>query len=238
MIKSLLKKVLLNIGYDVSRYDARRDPKAVLRSFFKKNGINVVLDVGANSGQYAHQLRRDGYDGRIVSFEPLSSAYKVLEGASKNDSRWDVRNCALGDKIEELEINIAGNSWSSSLLGMLPSHSQEAPESVYVDKEVVKVEVLDELFTEYTSPDENVFLKIDTQGYTKQVLDGANESIGKIKGVMLEMSLIPLYENEPLIADAIKMMYEKGFALVFIEPEFIKKDTGQQLQVNGFFFRL
>ena len=237
MMKLFLKKLLLKIGYNVSKYDSRRDPKAVLNSFFNKSNINVVLDVGANAGQYGKQLRNDGYKGKIISFEPLSSAYKDLLVSAQADSNWQTQNCALGENKEELEINIAGNSWSSSLLNMMPSHSSEAPESAYVDRETVQVETLDRVFIELTDERDNVFLKIDTQGYTKQVLDGAVDSIEKIKGVMLEMSLISLYENEPLIAEAITMMSEKGFTLVFIEPEFIANDTGQQLQVNGFFFR-
>jgi FkbM family methyltransferase len=238
MIKQFLKTLLLNVGYNVSKYDSKRNPKAVFRYFIKKNNINVVFDVGANSGQYARQLRAQGYKGKIISFEPLTSAYEKLELASKHDTAWKIRNCALGNKREEKKINIAGNSWSSSFLNMLPSHSQEAPDSVYIDNEIAQVETLDAIFANYVSEGENVLLKIDTQGYTRYVLDGASKSIEKIKGALLELSLMPLYENEPLIGEAINIMYEKGFTLVFLEPEFTNSDSGQQLQVNGLFFRM
>lgn len=237
MMKSLIKQTLLNMGLEVSRYDARYDPKVVLNAFFRKNKINVVLDVGANAGQYGRQLRKNGFDGKIISFEPLSSAYRKLSETSSSDSTWLIRNCALGEKQEHLEINIAGNSWSSSLLNMLPSHQQEAPESVYVAKESVKVEMLDDLYAEYINEQDHPFLKIDTQGYTLQVLAGARNSIPKIQGAMVEMSFVPLYENEPLVGDIISIMYGYGFTLVYIEPEFVNNETGQQLQANGYFFR-
>lgn len=236
-MKSLLKKMALDVGLDISRYDPRFDPKAVLRSLFARHNINLVFDVGANSGQYGRQLRENNFSGTIISFEPLSSAFNQLQEASSKDQNWTALNYALGETAEKLEINIAGNSWSSSLLEMLPSHVNEAPESGYVATEEVEVVTLDSLFTDYVSDTDKPFLKIDTQGYTLQVLNGAKDSISRISGAMVEMSFVPLYENEPLVGDIIQLMYEYGFVLVYVEPEFVNNETGQQLQANGYFFR-
>ena len=123
------------------------------------------------------------------------------------------------------------------MLDILPDHTRAAPDSKYVNKEVISIKALDSLFDEYVSAGEKVFLKIDTQGYTKQVLSGANNSIGKISGVFVEMSLVPLYAGEPLIGEVITMMYTKGFSLLAIEPEFVDKTSGRLLQVNGLFAR-
>lgn len=81
-------------------------------------------------------------------------------------------------------------------------------------------------------------MKIDTQGYTKPVLSGASNSIDKISGVFVEMSLVPLYAGEALIGEVISMLYERGFVLLAIEPEFIDKKSGRLLQVNGLFSRV
>lgn len=97
MVRSAVKQCLRKLGYLMSRYDSRRDPLAVRKLFFESHGINVVFDVGATAGQFALQLRESGYRDKIVSFEPLSSAFRKLSEAAQNDSNWQVRHCALGD---------------------------------------------------------------------------------------------------------------------------------------------
>ena len=225
------------MGYVISAYDPKRDTRAIKKSLFETLGISLVLDVGANAGYYAQDLRRAGYLGNIVSFEPLSSAYKVMEEAAALDPKWTTYNCALGETDGTSEIFISSNSWSSSLLGILPEHTNAAPDSQYVAKEVITIKSLDSIFDQCASADDKVFLKIDTQGYTKPVLDGASNSLDKISGVFVEMSLVPLYSGESLIGEVISMLYERGFVLLAIEPEFIDKKSGRLLQVNGLFTR-
>ena len=93
-----------------------------------------------------------------------------------------VRQCALGAEEGTSEINIAGNSWSSSLLDMARAHANAAPESAYVGKYVIEVKTLDSVYSEYANDNSRPFLKIDTQGYTKQVLDGVQHSLKKLQG--------------------------------------------------------
>lgn len=238
MFRTIIKRGLLKLGYVVSRYDQRRDPLAVRKHFFEAHGINVVFDVGANIGQFAQQLRATGYQQKIISFEPQSSAFAKLKKAAMQDSAWKVEHCALGGTVSSAEINIAANSWSSSLLEMLPAHTTSAPASTYVGKETVTISTLDAVFPEHCGPDSHAFLKIDTQGFTKQVLMGAKQSLQAIEGIQVELSLIPLYSGEPLIGEIVVDLYEKGFSLVLLENEFMDSRSGQQLQINGLFFRL
>jgi FkbM family methyltransferase len=238
MLRSSVKNVVKKLGYIVSRYDWKYDPIAVRRSFFKTYGIDTIFDVGANVGQFAKHLRDTGYKGRIISFEPLSSAYRQLLKNSCGDKQWIVRQCALGLEDGTAEINIAGNSWSSSILDMEERHVKASPDSAYVGKEIVSLKALDTIFGEYCSPVNKVFLKIDTQGFTKQVLDGGGRSIKKITGIQVEMSLVSLYSGEPLIGEIVTTLYKLGFFLIGLQPEFIDQCTGQLLQVNGIFFRL
>ena len=237
MIRGLIKKALKNAGYIASRYDPRRDPDVVRNRFFELNSINTVLDVGANAGQYGVRLRHLGYQGKIVSFEPLSSAFAKLMEHAADDANWITERCALGDRDGGSSINIARNSWSSSLLEMLPRHVHAAPQSAYIGKEAVVIHKLDSLFELYVSPNDRVFLKIDTQGFTSKVLAGAEHSLKRIKGLEVELSTVPLYEGEPLIHDVLSCLYEKGFAVYYLEPELIDDNCGQQLQLNGLFHR-
>lgn len=238
MIKTLVKSALRKLGYIVSRYDPTRDPDAVRRWFFQSSAIQVVLDVGANTGQYALHLRKTGYRGKIVSFEPTSKAFGILAENAKQDPNWIVQQYALGDTEISSEIHIAGNSWSSSLLAMLPAHESAAPESAYVGKESVAIRRLDTRFYEYCTDTDRVFMKIDAQGYTRNILHGAEHSLARISGLQVELSLIPLYDGEPVIGEVVPYLYGRGFTLVYIEPEFADRQSGQQLQVNGVFFRV
>lgn len=238
MFRAAVKNGLRKMGYVASQYDHRRDPLAVRRRFFEVYGINLVLDVGANSGQFAQQLIESGYGGEIVSFDPLSSAFGKLSEAAQKHSNWHAVHCALGHEEGSAEINVAGNSWSSSLLAMLPAHVKSAPHSAYVTKETIQIRTLDALYPSYSSIDSRAFLKIDTQGYTMKVLEGGNHTLEAIQGLQVEMSLVPLYDGEPLIGEMVSFLQNKGFTLVFVVPGFIDNSTGQQLQVDGVFFRV
>ena len=178
-----------------------------------------------------------GYAGRIISFEPLSSAYRELMRRSSSDDGWQIVNCALGSHIGTAEINISENSDSSSILNMLPYHMKAAPESRYIGKEQVQLKTLDSLFNDLSVETHNIWLKIDTQGFEHKVLEGAKDSLEHIKTLQLEMSLVPLYEDGLLFADMNKMLCDKGYRMISIEPSFSDKQSGHMLQVDGIFYR-
>jgi FkbM family methyltransferase len=237
VIKQLVKKTFRRAGYQVSAYDFKSDPVAVRMKYLASLGIDLVFDVGANEGQYASQLRKLGFAGRMVSFEPLSGVYQKLAGRAAGDPRWEAVNCALGNCDGCAEINVSQNTWSSSLLDMLPGHLESAPESAYQGKEQITVRSIDSIIDSYQRPGERLFLKIDTQGFGMKVLQGAEKSLQRIQGIHMEMSLVPLYQDEPLLGELASYLHGKGYALVYIEPEYLNPLTGQQLQVNGLFLK-
>lgn len=201
--------------------------------------VDAVLDVGANSGQYAGGLRRAGYQGRIVSFEPLSGPYAALERKSAKAPPWDCRRCALGDVDGAISINVAGNAGeSSSVLPMLKSHQDVFPGANYVGTEDVPIYRLDSLVGEILAPTDVFFLKIDVQGFEKQVLAGSKSTINdRCIGMQLELSFLPLYEGGMLINEALDLAYSLGFTLTAMLPCFTDLRTGRMLQADGIFFR-
>jgi FkbM family methyltransferase len=239
-IKRNIKAILRNLfGLEVrlAGHDAPPAARQVVSSL-REFEIDLVLDVGANKGQFASEIRQCGYTGEIVSFEPLSSAHGELVLASTGDPKWKAyTRCALGDHDGEVEINIAGNSYSSSILPMLESHSRVAPGSTYQGKEVAPLRTIDAVAEEYLKQASMPFLKIDTQGFEWQVLEGAKKSLPKIRGVLVELSLIQLYEGQRLWRDVIDRLEAEGFTLWAFLPEFTDPDSGRTLQVNGVFYR-
>ena len=219
------------------RYALRTHPLARRKKLLESSRIDVVLDVGANKGQYAQELRATGYKGRIVSFEPLSSAYRQLSENAKGDDKWDTMNFALGATNGTTEINVSANSVSSSILEMLPSHLKAAPSSKYVAKEKIAIKTLDSNFHDFCSESNNVLLKIDTQGFEQYVLEGAEEFLQFVEIIEIEMSLVPLYQGNVLFFDMCDILYRKGFCIFSIEPGFSDNKTGQLLEVDGIFYR-
>jgi FkbM family methyltransferase len=233
-LKQIVKKSFHLAGLNISRITKTPLPPSALLH----HEIELLFDVGANAGQYALYSRQQGYTGNIVSFEPLSQAHEVLMENAKSDRKWIIHErCALGSTPGEAEINISQNSYSSSLLPMLDAHSDAAADSISCGKEYVKILTLDSIFNTYRRNKERVFLKIDTQGYEKQVLDGANDCIKQIKGVQLELSVVPLYETQELYEYFFRLFKDNGFELWSILPGFSDAKTGRMLQFDGIFVR-
>jgi len=225
------------MGYLVESYNVYRDPAALLMSLLSSNSIDVVFDVGANEGQFAGGLRRNGYRGRIVSFEPVAQAYEKLAANAQGDGSWQTVKCALGSFDGKGVINVASSTASSSLLNMLPRHVESAPGSKYLRQEQISVRKVDSVIDTYLTKGERLYLKVDTQGFEKHVIEGAESSLEKIWGIQLEMSLMPLYEGETLIGDLVDMLSGKNYGLLSLEPIWRDPVTQELLQVDGIFYK-
>lgn len=237
-LKVAIRTLFRKLGLDVRRYVPSTSPTEELIASFRKFDIDLVLDVGANIGQFASEIRRCGYVGRTVLFEPLSQAHGELLQSRANDPLWEIYpRCALGDHNGEVKINIAGNSYSSSILPMLESHRSAAPESAYQGNELVPIKTLDAVFGQCLKDARAVFLKIDTQGFEWQVLDGARDTLPHIKGILVELSLVPLYEGQHLWREVIGRLEAEGFTLWALQPGFSDQASGRTLQIDGIFYR-
>lgn len=233
MFRKFIKSLLHRLGFDVVRYQHTLEWRQ--RLLFSHYNVDLIFDVGANTGQYAAHIRQFGYRGRIISFEPLSSAYKELVENARRDPLWETQNIAMGNYDGKTKINISKNSVSSSILEMLPSHIESAPESIYVGKEEIVVRRIDSIIDDYCHAGEKVYLKIDAQGYGKHIIYGAKGCLGRLNCIEIEASLVPLYEGETLLAGMISFMSDKGYTLISLDPDFYDQGTGQLLQVNCIF---
>jgi FkbM family methyltransferase len=232
------ESALARAGYRLQAAGEGLSPEEQRRSrLLRTLAVDLVLDVGANAGQYVRDLRRIGYRGRIVSFEPLSAAFAKLERACANDATWDCRRLALGSTAGSSEINVAGNSYSSSLLGMEERHERSAPESAYVGTETIEVATLDSVFGEVAGDASRAYLKLDVQGYEIEVLRGAAESLPRVVAVQAELSLVPLYEGGPVMREVMDHLDGLGFRLAGLEGGHWDRATGEMLQADGVFVR-
>lgn len=237
-MKAAVKRSLRHIGMDVIRWRPQSSPEAALGKMLAAHEIDTVLDVGANEGQYARLLREVGFSGRIISFEPLTSAHERLRQLAASDSLWTIApRAAVGNEEGEVTLNVASNGASSSLLRLLDTHRSAAPEVQYVGFDVAPIRPLDHLACQFLDGSRNMFLKIDVQGYELPVLKGATDVLRRTSGVQLELSFIPLYEGQTLFSELIDWMAAKGFAVWGIVPGLVDGSTGRMLQVDAVFFR-
>lgn len=230
------RQALRRTGFDLVRFPPAA-PSLDLGKLLNLHRIDLVVDVGANVGQFAQKVRGSGYARRIISVEPLAAAFAELELLAARDAEWQAVNVALGDRVGTASINVAGNSASSSLLPMSGQHVAAAPHSAYVGNEQVKVETLDNLIAGYAPGQKRPLIKIDSQGYEGPVLDGGSTTLRYAQGVLIEMSLVALYEGQLLFSEVLNRLLGLGFELWGVDPVFHEPISGRQLQVDGWFFR-
>jgi FkbM family methyltransferase len=205
VVKSSVNGLLGRGGLEI--VVARHRP---IERFLRARQIELVLDVGANAGQYARLIRRLGYEGRIISFEPASEPFNVLERTSRSDPRWEARRLALGAGDNIGTLNVGEASVFSSLLS--PRRRAVDFDSRAQIAAVEKVEIvrLDTIFPQL--PRTRTLLKLDVQGYEREVLLGAARSLPLIAGVQLEAAFSPLYEDQPDATELMILMRDHGFS--------------------------
>jgi FkbM family methyltransferase len=187
-----------------------------LVAFLASRKVTTLFDVGANTGQFGESLRKKGYCGRIVSFEPIREAFEHLAAKAAQDALWTVHNCALGQTAGVATINVSVASDFSSLLSQRHTAIEHAAHAANVRTECIAVERLDGFFAGFEG--ERCFLKIDAQGYESQVIAGADHAMRHLLGIQMELPVIHLYENVWTLSQAVDHMAGLGFVMCQVDP--------------------
>lgn len=234
--KAPIRRALSYTGYDL--VPERVEEELWWSRLFTRFSIERVVDVGANQGQYAAQLRRRGFDGHIVSFEPMEQAFGVLLNASRRDRRWECRQRAIADTPGESSFYVSANSVSSSLLPVEDVHVRAAPSSRTSRIETVPVSTLDDEFDGASVPIRTL-LKLDVQGAEMPALRGGASFIGRdCSLIQTELSTRPLYEGQGSCVEIMESLESAGFGLISVIPGFHDPETGDLLQFDGVFARV
>lgn len=186
-----------------------------LRRFTEHFGVDCVIDVGANAGQYATMLRKDvGFGGVILSFEPNPVVFAVLERKAASDPRWHVHNIALSDADGTASFNIMAADQFSSLNA--PATEDALFQSRTAITRTVEVETrrLETLWPELAAKHgvATPFLKMDTQGHDRSVCDGAGDALALMAGLQTELAVRPLYAGATGYREMIALMEQAGFS--------------------------
>ncbi|MCM8610670.1 FkbM family methyltransferase [Accumulibacter sp.] len=190
------------------------------RQLFTSLRIDLVLDVGANVGQYGRELRSN-YSGQIISFEPVSNVYQELRRGIGNDRGWSAHNMALGRENTTLEINVSSSTVFSSFLKSSEFSQRTFGQSAMpTKKERVAVKRLEELLPELVPDYRNrrIFLKMDTQGFDLEVFMGLGELKRYVHALQSEVSVIPIYDGMPHWTEGVSEYERHGFAIAGLFP--------------------
>lgn len=220
-MKQLIRKLINKTGFDIVRTENSNDNLSKhLQNLLSNKSIDCVIDVGANTGQYGSFLRGIGYSGYIVSFEPVSSVFKILKENCEQDNKWFCYDFALGDKSEEKAINVYESTVFSSFL-KANEYSKNIWSSLNnVEPESVNIRRLDEVFGETIASlgCAGHMLKLDTQGYDKLAFDGAKGCLDNILALQSELSLISVYEGMDDVYGILKDFHKGGFYISGMYP--------------------
>jgi FkbM family methyltransferase len=224
-------------GFNLNYYNPSNSEVALTDYLLGQYNINTIVDVGANEGQFALKLiQKNRYKGKIISFEPVSSSFNLLSKNSQKSSNWSVVKSAVGDTEGTVPINISQNSVSSSLR-KVNAHTVEAEAgTAIVSTEMVSINTLDNLLKLHQWQDD-LWLKIDVQGFEREVLEGATETLKRAQVIQIELAVIPSYEQSPYLEEIITQLRTAGFTLYSIMSGFRNYKTGQMYEMEGFFVK-
>lgn len=198
--------------------------------------IDILIDGGANRGQYASWARRCGFGGKIISFEPEAESFRALAASAGADDMWECHNLALGPSDGEVDLHVSRSSLGTSVLRPNEAHLRAWPDDLAVGIERVSMRSLSSLLPSLGCAGRNVYLKLDVEGFELAVLEGAGLLLDCVTLLELELSLICLYHGAPVFHDVLNFLTGRGFSIVALEQNHgDDRESGQMLMVDGIF---
>lgn len=198
--------------------------------------IDVLIDGGANCGQYAKWARQCGFAGRIISFEAASATFRVLAEAARSDDGWECHQVALGPEDGEALLHLSRSSLGSSVFQPTDHHFRAWPDDLETGTEPVPMRSLSSLWNELGCDGRRVYLKLDVEGFELPVLEGAGSVLDRIALLDVELPLVDMYRDAPKFGDMLNFLLGRGFSIVALEQNHSgDEETGQMLMVDGVF---
>lgn len=204
--------------------------------WLRQRDIKTVLDVGANSGQFATMINTILPEAYIYSFEPLEQCFKSLQQNTEEIENIQCFRFALGHENSHVMMHANEFSGSSSILEMADLHKTAFPYTKNSTEEPVEVRTLDSLLPQLRLR-KNVLAKLDVQGYELNVLRGAEEALSQIDILVVETSFYRLYENQPLFDDIYAYLSKKNFKYRGNLEQVMSATNGEVLQADAIFTR-
>ena len=215
-----------------------RDLDAQLVDTLHRHEIEAVVDVGANLGQYALRLRAAGWRGPILSIEPLPELQQPLRERAAGDPHWEIAPpMAIGATDGEVTLEVSAESDMSSTLGQSDLLRAISPSSAVTRRIAVPQLRLAAPEVLGSRPWWRIFVKADVQGAEPAVLAGLGDAWPRVRGLQLELALLPLYQGERPWVEMVGDLAAHGFAPYLVFPGYYARALGRQVQLDIVFYR-
>lgn len=231
-LKYLIRRYLKCFGIDIYPVDFRNSVQSYLEYLFNVRGVECVVDIGANEGQYADMLLNIGFRGQIISYEPLDKPWSLLEKKAARHPNWVAAPRAAVTDSHEASVTIfeTDNSVSSSVLAPL----QSAEFSTMREACCPAINI-NSVLQKYKQCQ---LLKLDVQGFEANLLRGIDDEASYYpKFLQLELAVRASYENEPLFESVDTILKAMGYELIFIFPGVVD-DFGRVIQLECFYEKM
>lgn len=214
--KLIIKKFFKLFGFEILNFNNNLTLDIHLKYLFNRNNYDLVIDVGANEGQFGLLCRNIGYKGLIISFEPVTKTFSNL--VKHQSDNWHCYNFALGSENGSRELKIYNSSLFSSFLDISDYGSERFINELSTHTtQIVNIYTLDEILKNYPKFN-NIFLKMDTQGFDLEVFEGATCSLERIFLILSEISINKIYKDSPNYKIALDKYESKGFKISGLFP--------------------
>ena len=227
-LKSLVLKALNACGWQIVRHqDNTYEIRPVLKlgahhtndiRYILSDRVGTVLDIGANVGQTALSYLTEFPKAAIFSFEPDPESYQKLAAAIAPHSKARAYNVALGRETGSAKLFRFKFDQTNSLLPKARGAEQYVADAEYladIGQVSVEVSTLDAFCGEHNIEKIDL-LKIDTQGYELEVLNGALGLLrsAAISLIYIEVCFVRYYEGQPLFPELYQFLYNFGYRFV------------------------
>lgn len=232
---NLLKKII-RCAFNKCGLDIKTKDRWDSYSWLANENIKTILDIGANTGQFASRIQKILPDVKIYSFEPLASCLEELKQNMKDVQNFQCFNYALGNENGKHIIYHNEFSDSSSLLPMEQIHKDAFPFAKNAKEEMIEIRRLDDIADSLKLTD-NLLIKIDVQGFEDKVIAGGQITIRKAKILIVETCFEPLYEGQLLFDEIYSLIKEMGFTYKGAEESFRNPLNGKILYCDSVFVK-
>ena len=210
-IQQALQRLAARMGFHVVRN--YQNPAHTLLGL-KRYDFRTILDVGANSGQFAREMSASFPHATFHCFEPVPAAFDKLSAWASGRPTVHAVPIALGERADTIDMNVHTDHTPSSSLLATTSHCEAIyPFTAPQSRTKVKVERLDDYVAKLPSPPaQEILLKLDVQGYEASVLRGATRTLANVRACLLEVSIDPLYAGQSTFAEIIPLLQVQGLS--------------------------
>jgi FkbM family methyltransferase len=159
-----------------------------------RSNANVVVDVGANIGDWTLGIHRLLRPQRLIAFEPIPQSFNALAQRAASLTGVELVQAAVGAKVGTVEMFSEAMHQLSSVRSL---RSEMRQLHGVTEKPPVRMTVPMTTLDEHLSDEAEIsLLKIDVQGFERDVLEGARRTLSRTRAVMLEVLYVPYYVGD------------------------------------------